>query len=143
MSTASAEARWFDVNYALMNAYCFIFAVLNGLVLMATYGGSIPGWDGSPVQQLLFYALTFVMFLPLVFGIPVLVVALLAWRLAIHLVGRPRLTAYVVGGLMVIAAAILIERTEPVYLGIVLVAVLGYATIVRLPPNVSSQVGRV
>jgi hypothetical protein len=142
VSTAAAEARWFVVNYALLNAYCFVFAVLNGLVLMAAYGGSIPGWDGSPIQQLLFYALTFVMFLPLVFGIPVLVVALLAWGLAIHLVGHPRLTAYVVGALMVIAAAIIIERTEPVYLGIVLVAVLGYATIVRLPPNVSSQVGR-
>lgn len=142
MSTAAAEARWFVVNYALLNAYCFVFAVLDGLVLMATYGGSIPGWDGSPVQQLLFYALTFVMFLPLVFGIPVLVVALLAWRLMVHLVGHPRLTAYLVGVLMLIAAAILIERTEPIYLGIVLVAVLGYATIVRLPPNVSSQVGR-
>jgi hypothetical protein len=142
VSTAAAEARWFVVNYALLNAYCFVFAVLDGLVLMATYGGSIPGWDGSPVQQLLFYALTFVMFLPLVFGIPVLVVALLAWRLMVHLVGHPRLTAYLVGVLMLIAAAILIERTEPIYLGIVLVAVLGYATIVRLPPNVSSQVGR-
>ena len=131
---AEAEVRWFLVNYALLNAYCFIFAVLDGLVLMATNGGSIPGWDGSRVQQLLFNALTFVMFLPLVFGIPVLLVTLLAWRLAIRLVGRPRLTACVVATVLVIAAAIRIERTEPLNLAIVLVAVLGFATIVRLPP---------
>ncbi|MBA2443803.1 MAG: hypothetical protein H0V49_00495 [Nocardioidaceae bacterium] len=135
----AAEARWFLVNYLLLNAVCFVFAVLDGLVLMATYGGSIPGWDGSPVQQLLFYALTFVMFLPFVFGIPVLLVALLAWRLAIRLVGHPRLTAYLVATIMVVWAAILIERTEPLYLAIVLVAVLAYATIVRLPPRAASQ----
>jgi len=109
VSTVAAEARWFLVNYLLLNAVCFVFAVLDGLVLMATYGGSIPGWDGSPVQQLLFYALTFVMFLPFVFGIPVLLVALLAWRLAIRL-GHPRLTAYLVATIMVVGAALLIER---------------------------------
>ena len=132
---AVAEVRWFLVNYALLNAYFFVFAMLNGLVLMASYGGSIPGWDGSPVQQLLFHALTFVMFFPLVFGIPVLLVALLVWRLAIRLVGHPRLSAYVVATVLVVAAAIRMERTEPLYLAIVLVAVLGYATIVRLPPR--------
>jgi hypothetical protein len=87
---------------------------------------------------LLFYALTFVMFLPLVFGIPVLLVALFAWRLAIRLLGRPRLTAYLVGAVLVAAAAVRIERTEPLYLAIVLVAVLGFATIVRLPPSATA-----
>jgi hypothetical protein len=53
-----------------------------------------------------------VFYWPLVFGIPVLLAALL-----------------------VVAAAIRIERTEPLYLAIVLAAVIGYATIVRLPPG--------
>jgi hypothetical protein len=132
---AVAEVRWFLVNYALLNAYCFALGVIQGIVLLASYAGTIPGYGGSQVEQIFWYAIGVVFYWPLVFGIPVLLVALLVWRLAIRLVGRPRLTAYLVATVLVVAAAIRIERTEPPYLAIVLVAVLGYATIVRLPPR--------
>ena len=70
-----------------------------------------------------------------------LLVALLMWRLAIRLVGHPRVTAYLVATVLVVAAALLIERTEPFYLAIALVAALGYAAIVRAPggPSVATR----
>jgi hypothetical protein len=39
---------------------------------------------------------------------------------------------------MAVGAAIVVERTEPLYLAMVLAAVWGYATIVRLPPSAAS-----
>jgi hypothetical protein len=138
MNRLPAEARWFLANYALLNVFCFLFGVLIGLVLMASSGGSIPGWNGPPLEQLLFYGLSFVVFLSLVFGVPVLLIGLLAWRLAIRLVGHPRLSAGVVATAMAVGAAIVVERTEPLYLAMVLAAGLGYATIVRLPPSAAS-----
>jgi hypothetical protein len=65
--------------------------------------------------------------------------AWLAWRLAIRLVGQPRITAYVVATVIMVGTTLLIERTEPFYVAIVLVAGLAYATIVRLPPRGSTM----
>lgn len=135
----SREVRWFLVNYLLLNAYVFVLSAVQGVVLLASYG-SIPGWSGSPIEQVFWYAVAGVFFVAAFYGIPVLVVGLLAWRLAIRLWGHARLTAYLVATTLVLAAALRIERTEPFYLAIVLVAALGYATIVRSPPHASSPV---
>lgn len=138
------EVRWFFVNYLLLNLYVFVLSAIQGVILFASYG-SVPGWPGSPIEQVFWYAVGSVFYTAVFFGIPVLLVALLAWRLAIRLVGHPRLTAYLVASVLVVAAAIRIERTEPFYLAIVLVAALGFAMIVRAPgsdsippPTVSS-----
>ena len=140
--------RWFVVNYMLLNAYAFVlFAVQGAVLFTSSSDGSIPCWSGSPIEQVFWYAVGSVFFTTLFLGIPVLLVALLAWRLAIRLVSHPRLTAYLVAAFLVVAAAHRIERTEPFYLAIVLVAALGHAAIVRLPnsaalpPPASSSVG--
>lgn len=130
------EVRWFFVNYLLLNAYVFVLSAIQGVILFALYG-SVPGWPGSPIEQVFWYAVGSVFYTAVFFGIPVLLVALLTWRLAIRFVGHPRLTAYIVTTFLVVAAALRIERTEPFYLAIVLVAALGFATIVRLPGSAS------
>lgn len=132
------EAPWFLANYLLLNAYVFVLSAVQGVVLLTSSSdGSIPGWSGSPIEQVFWYAVGSMFFVTMLYGIPVLLVALLAWRLAIRLVGHPRLTAYLVATVLVVAAALRIERTAPFYLAIVLMAALGYATIVRLPGSAS------
>jgi predicted neutral ceramidase superfamily lipid hydrolase len=133
------EARWFLVNYVLLNAYVFVLSAIQGVVLLTSSSdGSIPGWPGSPIEQVFWYSVSGVFMVAVFYWIPVLLVVLLAWRLAIRLVGHPRLTAYLVTTLLVVAAALRIERTEPFYLAIVLMAALGFATIVRAPTHTSS-----
>lgn len=107
------------------------------VLITSSSDGSIPGWSGSPTEQVFWYSVGNVFFVTVFYGIPVLLVALLTWRLAIRFVGHPRLTAHLVATFLVVAAALLIERTEPFYLAIVLVAALGYATIVREPGSAS------
>lgn len=128
------DVRWFLVNYLLLNAYVFALFAVQGVVLFASYG-SVPGWSGSPIEQVVSYAGGSLFYTAAFLGIPVLLVALLAWRLAVRLVGHPRVTVYLLATVFVVAAAILFERTEPFYLAIVLVAALGYAAIVRLPDS--------
>jgi hypothetical protein len=126
--------RWFLVNDALLNVYVFVLSAVQGVIhLVSSSDGTIPGWSGSPIEQVVSFAATGVLFLSLVSGIPVLVVALAAWVLTIRIVGHPRLTAYLVASVIVVGAAVLIERTEPFYLAIVLAMAFGYATIVREP----------
>jgi hypothetical protein len=134
------EVRWFLVNYALLNAYVFVLSAIQGVILL-TSSGSILGWSGSPIEQAFWYSVASVFFMALFYGIPVLLVAILVWRVAIHLFGHPRLTAYLVAAFLVVAAALRIERTEPFYLAIVLLAALGYATIVRAPEGPLVAVG--
>lgn len=134
------EARWFSGNYLLLNAYVFVLSTIQGVVLLASSSdGSIPGWSGSPIEQVFWYAVGSMFFLTVVYGIPMLLVALLAWRVAIRLLGHPRLTAYLLATVLIGAAALRIERTEPSYLALVLVAALGYATIVLLPGSTSPR----
>lgn len=135
------EARWFFVNYLLLNACVFVLSVVQGVRLFASHG-SVMGWPGSPIEQVFWYAVGSVFYTAAFFGIPALLVALLAWRLAIRVVGRPRTTAYLVAIAVVVAAALLIERADPVNLAILLVAALGFATIVRAPDSVSGRITR-
>lgn len=136
------EVRWFFVNYLLLNAYVFVLSAIQGVILFAS-NGSVPGWPGSPIEQVFWYAVGSVFYTAVFFGIPVLLVALLTWRLAIRLVGHPRVSAYLVATALVVAAALRIGRTEPFYLAIVLLAALGYATIVRAPGGPSVAMRRV
>jgi hypothetical protein len=128
------EVRWFLANYVLLNGYVFVLFAVQGVALLAlSSGGTIPGWSGSPIEQVFWYAVGSVFYTAVFFGIPSLLVALLAWRLVTRLVGHPQLTAYFVATVMAVAAAVLIERTEPLVPAILLAAALGYATIVREP----------
>ncbi len=134
---AVAEVRWFLANYALWILVFFALGVTQGLAFMVTSpDGSIPGWNGSPIAQLLGYGLLVVVFFPLVIGLPVLIGSLALWRLLARIVGRPRLTAYVVAA-VVAGAMIVMTRDSPIE-SIVLLEVLPaflYATVVRLPPQ--------
>ncbi len=132
----AAEVRWFLANYALLLAVWFVLAVLQGIALMATSpDGSIPGWSGPPVVQLLNYGLGVVLFIPLILGIPPLVVTLLVWRLAIRLVGHPRLTAYLLAAIAVLATALLVPHTSPIAVAFwAALPAFAYATILRRPP---------
>lgn len=134
------EVRWFFVNYVLLNVYVFALSALQGVVLLASRG-EIAGWPGSPIEQVFWFSVAGVFFVGLFIGIPVLLVGLLVWRLAIGLLGHPRLTAYLTATVLAVPAALLSERTEPFYLAIVLLAALGYATIVRAPggPSVATR----
>jgi hypothetical protein len=138
-SRLAAEVRWFFVNYALLNALGFVVGVVWGAVLLAASPyGSIPGWTGLPIEQVFWYGVAVVFYVPLVFGIPLLCVALLAWRAAIRVAGHPRSSAYLVAAVNVLAAAILIPRTSPIVIALLVAAPLfTYATIVRRPPTVA------
>ena len=127
------DVRWFLVNYLLLNAYVFALFAVQGVVLFASYG-SVPGWSGSPIEQVVSYAGGSLFYTAAFLGIPVLLVALLAWRLAVRLVGHPRVTVYPWRPSL-LSRQRFFERTEPFYLAIVLVAALGYAAIVRLPDS--------
>jgi hypothetical protein len=134
LANAPRDVRWFLANYLLLNAYVFVLYAAHGVVLFTSSSdATIAGWSGSAIEQVFWYSIGTVFYSAVFFGIPVLLVALLAWRLAIRLVGHPRLTACVVATLLVVAAALLIERTQAFYLVLVLVAALGYATIVGEP----------
>jgi hypothetical protein len=137
------EVRWVLANYVLLNEVYFVVGAVQGTVLLASStDGTIPGWSGSPIEQVFWYAIAGVFFLSLFFGIPVLAAALLAWRVAIRVVGHPRLTAYIVAAVMVLAATVLIPRTNGLYISLFAVApALVYATIVRLPPRGSTAQG--
>lgn len=125
------------MNYALLNVLCFILGLGQAALLRASSSdGSIPGWTGSPIEQAFWFAVAGVFSLTLIFGIPLLVPALVAWRIGIRIAGRPRLIALVEGAVITVAAAILIPRTT--VLSIVLwvaVPLFAYAAIVRLPPS--------
>lgn len=102
--------------------------------------GSIPGWSGPPIEQVLWHAVAVVVFLTLTFGLPALAVALLGWRLAIRAFGHPRPTAFVIAGLAVVAAAFLIPRTDAIHIVFLVgVPALVFAAIVREPPAESGS----
>jgi len=79
--------------------------------------------------------LAVVLFIPLILGIPPLIVTLLVWRLAIRLVGHPRLTAYLLAAIAVLATALLVPRTSPIAVASwAALPAFAYATILRRPP---------
>ncbi len=123
-------------NYAILLAVFFVLGVVQGVALMTTSDDrSIPGWTGEPIVQLLNYGLAVVFFIPLIIGIPPLLVGLFIWRLAIRVVGHPRLIVYAMAALVVAAAAVLVPRTNAVAIGFWAAApAFAYATLVRRPP---------
>lgn len=136
-----AELRWFLSNYLLLNVLGFVIGVAQGiLLLVSSTDGSIPGQAGPLAVQVLWHAVSVVFFLPLFLGVPTLIVGLLAWRLAIRLVGSPRLAAYVGATFMVLLGAMLFPRDEPMVIGVWLTVALAYASIARLPPSDSPLV---
>jgi hypothetical protein len=65
---ATSEVSWFLSNYCLMNLYVFVLAIGQALWLMATFEGTIPGWTGSPLEQVAWYAIAVVLFTSLSWG---------------------------------------------------------------------------
>src|SRR5205814_5660055 len=91
------------------------FAISAGqgtILLLASPDGSIPGWGGTPIEQLFWYALGGALLVVVPFGIPVLAIALFAWRLIVRTIGRPRLSAFLEATVIVVAAAVLIPRAS-------------------------------
>jgi hypothetical protein len=133
-SGVPGELLWFLTNYGLLNFYVFILAIGQGLVLVATWGGSIPGWTDSPIEQLVSYGLTFVLFTSAVIGLPILAVSLVVWRALIQLAGHPRLwAAFVIAVTTAVLAALLGDHSRPEYVLLVLGLMLPFAAVVRLP----------
>lgn len=113
-SRAVAEVRWFLANYMLLNAVWFVIGLVLGGVLIATSAdGTIAGSSRSAIEQVFWFAVGVVVFLPLIAGLPLLAMGLLVWRALIRLIGRPRLAAYLLVGFIVIGEAVLIPRSAP------------------------------
>jgi hypothetical protein len=143
-SRLGAEGRWFLVNYVLLNALGFVLGLGQGAMLLASASacdGSIPGWTGSPVEQLFWYAVAVVFYVPLILGIPLLAIALIPWRIAIRIAGHPRLAAYVEAAVIILAAAILTPRTAELSVWLwVAIPLFAYAAIVRRPPPMAGDI---
>jgi hypothetical protein len=128
------EVLWFLANYGLWNLYVFVLAIAQGFWLMSSFNGSIPGWTGSPIEQLVMYALTVVLVTSLIPGLPVLVVGLIAWRVLMRVVRHPRLSAAsVIVGMTALVAALLGEAARPEYAALVLLLAMPFAFVLRLP----------
>ena len=123
------------MNYVLLNALGFVLGLGQGAMILASASdGSIPGWTGSPVEQLFWYAVAVVFYVPLILGIPLLAMALIPWRIAIRIAGHPRLAAYVEAAVIILAAAILTPRTTELSVWLwVAIPLFAYAAIVRRP----------
>lgn len=134
------EARWFLVNYVLLNAVGFAFGVAAGIVTISSSAdGSIPGYRGAPVEQVLWFAVGAVLVGPLVFGVPLLAAYLVIWRLLIRAVPRPRVTALLIAGVVVVLVAALVPRTNVQAILLAVAApVFTYAAIVRPPKRTSA-----
>jgi hypothetical protein len=133
-STLRREGRWVSGNYALLNAVGLALGIVHGTVLMATStDGSIPGWTGSPVEQVIWYAVEVVVFLPLIFGLPALILLSAVWRAAIAFVGHPRIAAYGIAAVAVVSGLLLIPRPDFGEMALAAAAVIAFATIVRPP----------
>lgn len=133
-STFRREASGILTNYCLLNAIGFALGAVQGTALLArSSDGSIPGWAGSQVDQVLWYAVAVVVFLPLTFGIPVLAVTSLAWRIAIELFGHARVAAYGIATVVVVGGAWAVPRADLGELALASVAVFAFATVVRQP----------
>lgn len=136
-----SEARWFLANYLLLNLVGFAFGLAAGIVLIiSSADGSIPGYAGSTIEQAFWFGVGAVFFGPLLLGVPVLAVCLLTWRLLIRVVGRPRLTAFLVAAVVIVLVAALVPRTSlPVILFFVAAPVFAYAAIARQPGPVLGE----
>lgn len=136
------EGGWFLLNYCLLNAVGFALGIVYGKVLLETSTvGSITGWSGSPVEQVIWYAVGVVLFLPLTLGLPALVVTSAAWRASIALVGHPRVAAYGIAGTVIVGGALWIPRPNLREMLFSAAAVIAFATIVR-PPLPAQEVRR-
>ena len=139
---ATSEVSWLLGNYCRMNLYVFILAIGQGLWLMATYEGTIPGWTGSPFEQIAWYSIAVVLFTSMIPGVPFLVAGLLAWRALIHVAGHPRgSAAVVIVALAAVLAAALGDSAPPATVALVAALALPFAVVVRLPPS-SSEGGQ-
>jgi hypothetical protein len=108
---------------------------------MASWNGTIPGWSGSPIEQVVSYALTFVLFTSAVLGVPILAIALVAWRALLQLGGHPRLWAFIViGATTSVLAALLGDRARLEYVLWVLGLMVPFAAVVRLPQDRSAGI---
>jgi hypothetical protein len=136
-----SEVSWFLANYGLLNLYVFVLAIGQGLWLMSSFNGAIPGWTGSPIEQLVMYALAVVLYTSVVLGFPVLVVGLVAWRALIRVVGNPRSSAAVViVGMTASVTAFLGQTTRPEHVVLGLLLAMPFAAVLRLP-RTSTQSG--
>jgi hypothetical protein len=135
-----AEGRWFLVNYALANAVGLALGLIHGIILTrGSADGVIPGWSGAPIEQVVWYAVAVVFFGPLLLGIPILAAGMVAWRVAIRMIGDPRTAAYVVAALVVVVAVPLIPRTDPMsVVFFVALPAFMFATLARMPPDSES-----
>src|SRR5689334_4166318 len=89
------------------------------------------------VLQVLKYVAASMLLVVVPYGLALLIVALLVWRLAIRMVGHSRLCAVLEAGLIVVGAAILTPRTTVLIIGAWLgLPLLTDAAMVR-PPRTS------
>lgn len=132
--TLRREGRWLLTNYVLLNAVGLAMGIVHSTVVVATSpDGSIPGWTGSPVEQVIEYAVAVVVFLPLTFGLPALIVLSVAWRGASARVGHQRIAAYGIAAIAIGSGALLIPRSDVGVMTLAAAAVIAFATIVRPP----------
>jgi hypothetical protein len=133
-STLRRGGRWFLRNYGLLNAVGLALGIVHGTVLLATStDGSIPGWTGSPVEQVIWYAIAVVVVLPLTLGLPALILLSAFWRAVIACIGHARFAALGIAAITVTSGALLIPRLNLGEIALPAVAVIAFAMLVRPP----------
>jgi hypothetical protein len=129
------EARWYFGNLALLLVVVFGLVLVQGFILIVTANADsvAPGAHTDPVLQVLSWAFAGMGFFVVWAAPPALAVALAGYRIAVKAVGHPRAVAYVAAAISVAALAPLIPRDNPLWLGLVTITALVYASVLRLP----------
>jgi hypothetical protein len=128
------EFVWFGRNYLLLNGVAFFGWLAYGAFLVSK-DGSIPGFGGTPIEQVFWFAFGSVAFTTAIIGVPILAIALVLWRLVVRVSGHPRAVAFAGAGLASIVA-IVVANPQGIVIAL-LAAVLPafvYAGLARLPP---------
>lgn len=132
-STLRRECRWVAANMAIfLDVAFFVLLVHGGVALGLSSDGTVAsGWSGPPILQVIDWAWGNVIYS--LFLSPLVVLAVVPYRLLVHFLGHPRAMAVVTAlGCATLAIALLpnLGLTDILELGSV---AMGFALVVRLP----------
>jgi len=92
-STFWARARHLGVLYLVINGLALLAWMAVGAYTLATsVGGTIPGWSGSPVEQVFWYGIGSTFFTTTTFGLGVLLAVVLVLAVLDKVSGPDRST---------------------------------------------------
>lgn len=90
-STFRTRTRRFALLYVVINGLALLTWVAVGAYILAmSEDGTIPGWSGSPVEQVFWYGVGSTVFTTATFGLPVLLAVVVVLAVADKVSGRGR-----------------------------------------------------